>query len=87
MSNKVEDGPEIIPLLLEGVQAFKSAVNIGFPSTDFGCMFGVVPEVGLGNFPFQFFEFGGQFWEVKDTSGIPECGCLFFPYVDECLLA
>lgn len=50
-------------------------------------MFGVVPKVGLCGFPFEFFEFRGQFREVKDTSGILECERRFYPYVDECPLA
>jgi len=86
LPNEVEDGLKVVALLFKGVETFQGAFDVGFPSSDFGSLFGIVPKVRLRGFPFQFFQLGSQFRAVKDTSEIPVCDRRFFPCAGECLL-
>ena len=57
MANKLKDGEKVIPLLFELVKAGELAFDVGLTSSGFGSLTGIVPKIGLGGLPFEFFQF------------------------------
>jgi len=52
LPNEVEDGQKVVALLFKSVETFQGAFDVGFPASDFGGLFGIVPKVRLRGFPF-----------------------------------
>ena len=57
MANQIKNREKVIPLLVELVKACELAFDLGLTSSGFGGLTGIVPEIGLGGLPLEFFQF------------------------------
>ena len=68
LSNQVQNGKKIIPLLFQFLQATELTFKLSLTLSYLGRMAGIVPKFWLGGLLLDFVEFRCQAREVKDTS-------------------